>query len=158
MPRITAPVRSRSARSQATKKALPARPEELICSATWVPWLPGRSTMATRPPSAANAAAMADPSPPAAPVMMAVVPVNRILSPHRASSDHRADIHPAWLPSGSRQGRRTDMTSQANHNLAALAEAAFHRLGGYESPVFEGRPDPPGAPFSPAPPRSLRLA
>src|SRR5215469_10253120 len=31
------------------------------------------------------------------------------------------------------------MTSQANHNLAALAEAAFHRLGDYESLVFEGR-------------------
>src|SRR6516164_3381437 len=31
------------------------------------------------------------------------------------------------------------MTSQANHNLAALAEAEFHRLGDYESLVFEGR-------------------
>src|SRR5215469_5667904 len=31
------------------------------------------------------------------------------------------------------------MTSQANHNLAALAEAAFHRLGDYESLVFEGQ-------------------
>jgi long-chain acyl-CoA synthetase len=31
------------------------------------------------------------------------------------------------------------MTSQADHNLAALAEAAFHRLGDYESLVFEGR-------------------
>jgi long-chain acyl-CoA synthetase len=31
------------------------------------------------------------------------------------------------------------MTSQPNHNLAALAEAAFHRLGDYESLVFEGR-------------------
>ncbi len=31
------------------------------------------------------------------------------------------------------------MTSQASHNLAALAEAAFHRLGDYESLVFEGR-------------------
>ena len=31
------------------------------------------------------------------------------------------------------------MTSQENHNLAALAEAAFHRLGDYESLVFEGR-------------------
>jgi long-chain acyl-CoA synthetase len=31
------------------------------------------------------------------------------------------------------------MTPQADHNLAALAEAAFHRLGDYESLVFEGR-------------------
>ena len=32
------------------------------------------------------------------------------------------------------------MTSpQANYNLAALAEAAFHRLGDHESLVFEGR-------------------
>jgi long-chain acyl-CoA synthetase len=31
------------------------------------------------------------------------------------------------------------MTSQADHNLAALAETAFHRLGDYESLVFEGR-------------------
>jgi long-chain acyl-CoA synthetase len=31
------------------------------------------------------------------------------------------------------------MTSQADHNLAALAEAAFRRLGDYESLVFEGR-------------------
>src|SRR6266700_1709434 len=31
------------------------------------------------------------------------------------------------------------MTSQADHNLAALAEAAFHRLGDYESLVFEGQ-------------------
>jgi long-chain acyl-CoA synthetase len=31
------------------------------------------------------------------------------------------------------------MTSQENHNLAALAEAAFRRLGDYESLVFEGR-------------------
>src|SRR5215467_6121863 len=31
------------------------------------------------------------------------------------------------------------MTSQAAHNLAALAEAAFHRLGDYESLVFEGQ-------------------
>jgi hypothetical protein len=31
------------------------------------------------------------------------------------------------------------MTSpQANYNLAALAEAAFHRLGDHESLVFEG--------------------
>src|SRR5215470_7040849 len=30
-------------------------------------------------------------------------------------------------------------SSQADHNLAALAEAAFHRLGDYESLVFEGR-------------------
>src|SRR5262249_10749435 len=94
MPRITAPVRSKSARSQATKKALPAAPQELICSATWAPGLPGRSAMAPRPPSAANAVAMADPRPPAAPVMMTVVPVNRIPSPHRAPSDRRAGMHP----------------------------------------------------------------
>jgi long-chain acyl-CoA synthetase len=31
------------------------------------------------------------------------------------------------------------MTSQADHNLAALAESAFRRLGDYESLVFEGR-------------------
>jgi long-chain acyl-CoA synthetase len=31
------------------------------------------------------------------------------------------------------------MTSQADHNLAVLAEAAFGRLGDYESLVFEGR-------------------
>jgi long-chain acyl-CoA synthetase len=31
------------------------------------------------------------------------------------------------------------MTSQADHNLAALAETAFRRLGDYESLVFEGR-------------------
>ncbi len=32
------------------------------------------------------------------------------------------------------------MTSpQVNYNLAALAEAAFHRLGDHESRVFEGR-------------------
>src|SRR5438552_18521375 len=32
------------------------------------------------------------------------------------------------------------MTSpQVSYNLAALAEAAFHRLGDYESLVFEGR-------------------
>jgi long-chain acyl-CoA synthetase len=31
------------------------------------------------------------------------------------------------------------MTSQGDHNLAALAEAAFDRLGDYESLVFEGR-------------------
>ena len=31
------------------------------------------------------------------------------------------------------------MTSQADHNLAALAEGAFRRLGDYESLVFEGR-------------------
>jgi long-chain acyl-CoA synthetase len=31
------------------------------------------------------------------------------------------------------------MTPQNDHNLAALAEAAFHRLGDYESLVFEGR-------------------
>jgi len=31
------------------------------------------------------------------------------------------------------------MTSQGDHNLAALAEAAFRRLGDYESLVFEGR-------------------
>jgi long-chain acyl-CoA synthetase len=31
------------------------------------------------------------------------------------------------------------MTSQADHNLAALAESAFHRLGDYESLVFEGQ-------------------
>ena len=32
------------------------------------------------------------------------------------------------------------MTSpQVNYNLAALAEAAFHRLGDHESLVFEGR-------------------
>ena len=31
------------------------------------------------------------------------------------------------------------MASQGDHNLAALAEAAFHRLGDYESLVFEGR-------------------
>ena len=31
------------------------------------------------------------------------------------------------------------MTSQADHNLAALAEGAFHRLGDYESLVFEGQ-------------------
>src|SRR5260370_24526440 len=31
------------------------------------------------------------------------------------------------------------MTWQASHNLAALAEAAFHRLGDYESLVFEGQ-------------------
>ena len=30
-------------------------------------------------------------------------------------------------------------TSQVNYNLAALAEAAFHRLGDHESLVFEGR-------------------
>src|SRR5215467_14634574 len=30
-------------------------------------------------------------------------------------------------------------SSQADHNLAALAEAAFHRLGDHESLVFEGR-------------------
>src|SRR3984893_17390252 len=30
-------------------------------------------------------------------------------------------------------------SSQADHNLAVLAEAAFHRLGDYESLVFEGR-------------------
>jgi hypothetical protein len=59
---------------------VPGAAEELIWSATWVPGLPGRSTMATRPPAAANPAAMADPSPPAAPVMMTVVPVNRIPS------------------------------------------------------------------------------
>src|SRR5262249_34013749 len=74
----------------------------------------------------------------------------RLCEPHPVSSpcaaitvptctcvfDHhrwRVDGSPEWLPSGSRQGRRTDMTSQANHNLAALAEAAFHRLGDYES-------------------------
>jgi long-chain acyl-CoA synthetase len=31
------------------------------------------------------------------------------------------------------------MTSQADHNLAVLAESAFHRLGDYESLVFEGQ-------------------
>src|SRR5215467_12283785 len=31
------------------------------------------------------------------------------------------------------------MTSQGDHNLAALAEAAFRRLGDYESLMFEGR-------------------
>src|SRR6516164_8722822 len=31
------------------------------------------------------------------------------------------------------------MTSQGDCNLAALAEAAFHRLGDYESLVFEGQ-------------------
>ena len=31
------------------------------------------------------------------------------------------------------------MTSQGDHNLAALAEAAFRRLGDYESLIFEGR-------------------
>jgi len=31
------------------------------------------------------------------------------------------------------------MTSQADHNLAVLAEGAFHRLGDYESLVFEGQ-------------------
>ena len=31
------------------------------------------------------------------------------------------------------------MMSQGDHNLAALAEAAFRRLGDYESLVFEGR-------------------
>ena len=31
------------------------------------------------------------------------------------------------------------MTSQADHNLAALAEAAFHRLGDHDSLVFEGQ-------------------
>jgi len=31
------------------------------------------------------------------------------------------------------------MTSQADHNLAGLAEAAFRRLGDYESLIFEGR-------------------
>ena len=30
-------------------------------------------------------------------------------------------------------------SSQADHNLAGLAESAFHRLGDYESLVFEGR-------------------
>ena len=30
-------------------------------------------------------------------------------------------------------------TSQVNYNLAALAEAAFRRLGDHESLVFEGR-------------------
>src|SRR5690348_11641991 len=34
---------------------------------------------------------------------------------------------------------RTGMTSQADHNLAVLAEGAFHRLGDYESLVFEGQ-------------------
>src|SRR5258708_18621521 len=43
------------------------------------------------------------------------------------------------LPSGSRQSRRMGMTSQADYNLAALAEAAFQRLGDYESLVFEGQ-------------------
>ena len=31
------------------------------------------------------------------------------------------------------------MTSQADHNLAVLAEGAFHRLGDYESLGFEGQ-------------------
>jgi long-chain acyl-CoA synthetase len=31
------------------------------------------------------------------------------------------------------------MTSQGDHNLAVLAEGAFHRLGDYESLVFEGQ-------------------
>ena len=31
------------------------------------------------------------------------------------------------------------MTSEADYNLAVLAESAFHRLGDYESLVFEGR-------------------
>jgi len=31
------------------------------------------------------------------------------------------------------------MTSQADHNLAVLAEGAVHRLGDYESLVFEGQ-------------------
>ena len=30
-------------------------------------------------------------------------------------------------------------SSQVSYNLAALAEAAFHRLGDHESLVFEGR-------------------
>ena len=34
---------------------------------------------------------------------------------------------------------QTGMTSQADYNLAALAEGAFHRLGDYESLVFEGQ-------------------
>src|SRR5579859_3058053 len=39
------------------------------------------------------------------------------------------------------------MTSQADHNLAVLAEAAFHRLGDYESLVFEGQAYRSGALF-----------
>ena len=31
------------------------------------------------------------------------------------------------------------MTSRDDHNLAALAEAAYRRLGDYDSLVFEGR-------------------
>src|SRR6516225_8970691 len=34
---------------------------------------------------------------------------------------------------------RTGMTSQADHNLAVLAEGALQRLGDYESLVFEGQ-------------------
>src|SRR5215831_17536437 len=80
-PATTAAVRSRSARSHGTKRALPGRPPWLICSPTRSPGLLGRSRSTTRPPSAANAAAMADPSPPAAPVMMIVAPAKRIRSP-----------------------------------------------------------------------------
>src|SRR5215471_10503300 len=81
MPAITAAVRSRPARSHGTKRALPGRPLWLICSPTFSPGLSGRSRSITRPPSAANALAMADPSPPAAPVMTIVAPAKRIGSP-----------------------------------------------------------------------------
>src|SRR5215469_10613140 len=81
MPAITAAVRSRSVRSHGTKRALPSGPLWLICSATISPGLAGRSTSTTRAPSAANAVAMTDPSPPAAPVMMIGAPAKRIGSP-----------------------------------------------------------------------------
>src|SRR5215472_10699422 len=81
MPATTAAVRSRSARSHGRKRALPGGPLRLICSATVSPGLAGRSTSTTRPPSAANAVAMTDPRPPAAPVMMIVAPAKRIGSP-----------------------------------------------------------------------------
>src|SRR6266851_7928376 len=90
-PRTTWPVRSRSAKSQGTKKALPAGPEVLISCATSPPRLPGRSMIATFPPSRAKPAAIADPSPPAAPVTITVLPAKRIRVP-------LPSMHPSRCP------------------------------------------------------------
>src|SRR5215467_9252990 len=125
-PAITAAVRSRSARSHGTKRALPGGALWLICSATISPGLAGRSTSTTRPPSAANAAAMTDPSPPAAPVMMIVAPAKRIESPS-------AFPRPSTLGGvGARQRRADAMHRSFRIGVLELTQAVVRIVGIFE--------------------------
>src|SRR5215469_8913673 len=73
-PATSTRVASRSARSPGTKRAAPGPASFSISAATRSPGLPGRSSTSTRAPWLASAAAVAEPSPPAAPVTSATCP------------------------------------------------------------------------------------